>query len=404
MPRETKRYFIMLALVLAFAASASAQSTPTSGDVMRGRIMRAKALIATRNHNAAIFELENIRRETADAAVHGVVNVLLMHCYLEQGDYRRAHDFLDGFFDSVKNNKPNASNNYYLVAGQVVKGARMQSERYKSLGLMAADKNLPNEAGNDLEKMRDMLERVVEQAKNLGRDKQQSASAFSLLEEATNTRSMLARDDYDTKRWKEELADARELLTTSRSVILSAVEGESSMPVTDTVAQIPPPPMPKWNPTPGPSEKQTVTVELISIPVVEEKKIAEPVKEGSSSSKPVRDRRVIKSPQWEKGTSPEAESETAVEPLEVGALAAFAIEKPQATYPSTARSLRVTGVVRIELIVEEDGTVLQITNVKGPGQLTSAAIDAALKWRFKPFKKDGKATRATGFLDFNFTL
>src|SRR4051794_6742378 len=47
---------------------------PTSGDVMRDRIMKAKAYIAVRNYSAAIYELENIRKESADQALQGVVN------------------------------------------------------------------------------------------------------------------------------------------------------------------------------------------------------------------------------------------------------------------------------------------------------------------------------------------
>ena len=56
---------------------------PTSGEVMRERISKAKAYIAVRNYNAAIYELENIRRETSDSSVNAVANVLLMNGYLE---------------------------------------------------------------------------------------------------------------------------------------------------------------------------------------------------------------------------------------------------------------------------------------------------------------------------------
>lgn len=403
MPREKTSSFLIIILALAFAVTVNAQTAPTSGEVMRNRITRAKALIATRNYSGSIFELENIRRETADPAVLGVVNVLLMNCYLEQGDYRRAHDFLDSFFDGLKNNKPNASEYYYLVAGQVVKGARMQTERYKSLGLSASDRNLPSEAGNDVEKMRDMLERVAEQAKELIKIKEQSSRASSLLEETSNMRSTLARDDYDSNRWREESADAREMQSTSRAVILSAVEGEGSTPVTDTVAQRPAPSMPIGNPQAGPSDRQTVTVEVVSIPVVENPKKSETAGT-ESGTKPVRDRRVINSPQWQGNSEAAPAPPVLDQPLPVGALSGFATQKTQPNYPSSARALRVAGTVRVEVTVSEDGTVEQVTNVKGPVQLTSAAIDAAQKWRFKPFKKDGKPVRATGYIDFNFTL
>ena len=45
-------------------SSAQQYRPPTSGDVMRERISKAKAFIAVRNYNAAIYELENIRKET----------------------------------------------------------------------------------------------------------------------------------------------------------------------------------------------------------------------------------------------------------------------------------------------------------------------------------------------------
>ena len=125
---------------------------PTSGDVMRERISRSKAFIAVRNYNAAIYELENIRKESGDPAVQGVVNVLLMNSYLEQGDYKRAQELLGEFYKIQKTTKPNASASYMAVAGQIIKGARNRVERYRALGLSVSDRTLPLEALNDLEK------------------------------------------------------------------------------------------------------------------------------------------------------------------------------------------------------------------------------------------------------------
>ena len=120
--------------------------SPTSAEIMRERISKAKAFIAVRNYNAAIYELENIRRETNDSSVQSVTNVLLMNSYLEQGDYKRAQLFLAESFAAQKANKPNSSEYYSNVAGQVVKGARNQIERYRALGLSVSDRNLPLEA------------------------------------------------------------------------------------------------------------------------------------------------------------------------------------------------------------------------------------------------------------------
>ena len=108
MPLNVRRLFASFFLVVFSFFIINAQ-TPTSGDIMRGRISKAKAFIAVKNYNAAIFELENIRRETSDQTVHGVLNVLLMNCYLEQGDYKRAQEFLATLFNDIKSNKTNAA-------------------------------------------------------------------------------------------------------------------------------------------------------------------------------------------------------------------------------------------------------------------------------------------------------
>ena len=381
-----QRYIIHLSfaiiLIAGLCGSVGAQ-TFDSSDAMRARVSRAKALIAMRNHVGAIFELENLRRETNDPTVHQVANVLLMHCYLEQGEYKRAENFLLGLFDGMKAKKTGASASYYAVAGQVIKSARNQSDRYKSLGLAVSDRNMPAEAWTDLDKMRSLLEELAEQAKSIAKEKTETSSAFSLLEEATAARSALARDEYDSNRWKEEVADAREMLADSRSVVVNVVEDD--VPVTTTVASTRTVTIPTISSQSGPADKEIIEVvkaEDAPIPV-------------SPAAAPVRQRVVG-------GGSPEPKkSETTVA---VGSLIDFASEKVQAIYPSAAKSLRVTGLVRVEVLLDEKGNVSSVTKVTGPLQLQNAARDAALKWKFRPVLRDGTPVRASGFINFNFSL
>ena len=206
---------------------------------MRDRISKAKAFIAVRNYSAANYELESIRRESADPSVQSVVNVLLMNSYLEQGDYKRAQDFLNEAYNIQKTTKPGAVASYFAIASQVVKGARSRVERYRALGLNPSDRTLPLEAINDLEKMRETLELVVTQSKEISKDKVKSPDALAMLEEASTSRSMVARDDYDANKWQHELADVREDLASSRSVVLSAVTDSptTTAPSTQTVAR-----------------------------------------------------------------------------------------------------------------------------------------------------------------------
>ncbi len=380
---------------------------PTSAEIMRDRISKAKAYIAVRNYNAAFYELENIRRETSDVSVQGVTNVLLMNSYLEQGDYKKAQEFLAESFAAQKANKLNSSDYYNAVAGQVIKSARTKVERYRALGLMVADRNLPLEAVNDVERMRETLEVVITQTKDIGKDKAKSNTAMALLEEATNSRGALARDDYDARRWKDEVADSREQLANSRSVITNAVDGTTSpnavppttvaanlSPVPDDAPAVKPPAADTLN---KPSDTLLATNEK---PVVEEpKKVDQPLKTQIIPSAP---KQTSEPPK--QTVPPSTETANTEGPLEVGSLIGYATKQSAPVYPAAARSMRTSGVVKVEVTVNESGDVSEVQKTSGPPLLQTAAKDAVRKWKFKPFVRDGQPVRATGFVNFNFSL
>ncbi len=416
----------------------------TSGDVMRERVAKAKAFIAVRNYNAAIYELENIRRETSDPTVNSVTNVLLMNSFLEQGDYKRAQDFLG---ELAKSTKPNASTNYFAVAGQVVKGAKNQMERYRALGLSVSDRNLPKDAVTDVDKMRETLEKVVEQTKVLSKDKAQTSNAMALMEEATNARGSLARDNFDASRWKNEAADAREDLANSRSVIVNAVgETPPETKPSNTVAANPSVNSndglainnpsktteivaPIFQPVLSATEKTAAArVEPTTKPNVSEKSpeeskntiTAATTENSENANLRSRTRRVENStqettakiePKIEKIEN-KAELPTTVKtdeaknesPIQVGSLVNYATQKTNPIYPVVARNMRLTGIVKVDLVIDEDGQVTEVQNLSGPAMLQRAATDAVKKWKFKPFTRDGQATKATGFVSFNFSL
>ena len=390
-----------------------AVKAPTSGDVMRDRISKSKAYIAVRNYNAAIYELENIRRESSDASVNAVANVLLMNSYLEQGDYKRASDFLTQLYNEQKTTKPNAGATYPAASAQVVKSARNQIERYRALGLSVADRNLPLEAVNDIERMRETLELVVTQAKEMSADKSKSAAAMGMLEEATTTRSAIARDDYDARRWRDEVADMREDLVNSRSVITNAVDGTTTQAaVPHTTAAIPaatttaaalqtPTDKAVFRPvsaetTSKPADTQVTT--KTATPNVPTPKVAAP----NTNSQRVR--------VAEETAKTEPKPETAAtstpnaSPLEIGSLIGYATKQTAPVYPAAAKSIRASGVVKVEVTVSENGDVAVVDKASGPPMLQAAAKDAIRKWKFKPFTRDGQPVKATGFVNFNFNL
>ena len=92
-------------------------------------------------------------------------------------------------------------------------------------------------------------------------------------------------------------------------------------------------------------------------------------------------------------------------PVKVGSLLEFAVQKSNPVYPPTAKAMRQTGVVRVEVVVDEEGKVTNVQNLSGPTLLQLAAKDAVKKWKFKPFlNSDGQPVKATGYLSFNFNL
>lgn len=389
--------------------------TPTSAEVMRERISKAKAFIAVRNYNAAIYELENIRRETSDPSVRSVTNVLLMNSYLEQGDYKRAQDFLTEYYNEQKTNTPNSNENFAIIAGQVIKGARNQIERYQTLGLSVSDRNLPLEAVNDIEKMRETLELVVTQSKEMSKDKARSAGAMALLEQATNTRSSLARDEYDARRWRDEIADSREQLANAGSVIKNAVDGT---PVTDASAMTnavqtentaSTPPSSETKPanfTPVQEIKPKQTENVIAAkdkPAEPEVKKIEP-----EAAKPITVQTARKEEPKKQEQQPAETAKAAPpkddSPLQMGSLVEYATNRTAPAYPSAARSMRASGMVRVDVLIDESGEVSEVQKTSGPSLLQAAARDAVRKWKFKPFTRDGQPVKALGFVNFNFTL
>ena len=450
MPQSVKRFSALFLFIFIFTAAFSlkaqtiaqtdtAQPKPrTTADVMRERIMKAKTYLAVKNYNGAIYELENIRRETVDPTVHGVLNVLLMNSYLELGDYDRAQKFLTEYSKLQEKNTLNAAANYFAIAGQVIKGARTQAERYRALGLSLSDRNLALEAQVDLEGMRQTLEMVVEQSKLLSKNKTEVANAMALVEEASGARSNLAKDEYDANRWKSEISNAREQLTNARSNVINVVNepngnavavNEKEVQKVDESAPIMMPvgkedpvlEVPQTKPEAKKTTEKTKPLENPKEEIKEEtaaeNTTANTTGEAESSK---RKRRIIGSaPKTEPKadeteTKPVAEEKNAAEktpaaadddsPIEVGSLIGYATSKANPIYPPTARNMRMTGVVKLDIIVDEDGRVAEVQNVDGPALLQDAAATAVRKWRFKPFKRDGQPAKASGYVSFNFRL
>jgi TonB family protein len=107
------------------------------------------------------------------------------------------------------------------------------------------------------------------------------------------------------------------------------------------------------------------------------------------------------------GTAPDSSS-AATRPKRInvspGVLQERAIKKAQPAYPSEARAAGISGVVKVQVLISEEGLVIEATALEGAEQLRGAAIEAARRWIFRPVELAGQAVRMSGVLSFNFAL
>jgi TonB family protein len=73
-------------------------------------------------------------------------------------------------------------------------------------------------------------------------------------------------------------------------------------------------------------------------------------------------------------------------------------------YPQEAQDAKVQGVVILEAIVGEDGSVTEVEVLRSIPQLDVAAVDAVKQWRYQPTLLNGVATPVRMTMTVNFTL
>jgi TonB family protein len=83
---------------------------------------------------------------------------------------------------------------------------------------------------------------------------------------------------------------------------------------------------------------------------------------------------------------------------------AVAISQPNPVYPEIALRNRLSAAVTLELQVDERGRVTRAIPVNGPAVFHSAAVAAALKWRYKPASINGVNVPSPVKVTMNFTL
>jgi len=91
-----------------------------------------------------------------------------------------------------------------------------------------------------------------------------------------------------------------------------------------------------------------------------------------------------------------------VRPTSVGIMAANILYSPIPAYPAEASAAHVQGEVKVQAEVDRDGNVASARVVSGPPLLRDAALDAVLRWRYRPFVSAGRpmSMSATAIMEF----
>ncbi len=93
----------------------------------------------------------------------------------------------------------------------------------------------------------------------------------------------------------------------------------------------------------------------------------------------------------------------AAQPLTSRPLIGKATRLPKPIYPETARALRLSGEVAIEVTVDIDGHVVAARPISGHQQLRAAAVEAARRSRFSPTLLAGKPVEVVGVIIYDFS-
>jgi Ca-activated chloride channel family protein len=91
-------------------------------------------------------------------------------------------------------------------------------------------------------------------------------------------------------------------------------------------------------------------------------------------------------------------------PLSAGVLNGKALRLPVPTYPSAARNSGAQGRVVVEVIIDEQGKVIEARAVSGHAFLLQPAVQAARQARFTPALLSGQPIKVKGTINYVFTL
>lgn len=80
-----------------------------------------------------------------------------------------------------------------------------------------------------------------------------------------------------------------------------------------------------------------------------------------------------------------------------------AISLPKPDYPEEAKKQKVSGVVHIEIVIDEEGDPIWAKAVEGHPLLQEASVKAACQSRYSPHKISGEPIKVRTVITYNFS-
>lgn len=75
---------------------------------------------------------------------------------------------------------------------------------------------------------------------------------------------------------------------------------------------------------------------------------------------------------------------------------------PKPEYPPAAQAVKISGEVKVQILIDESGSIVSASAISGHPLLRQAAEQAARQSKFKPTLLSGQPVRVTGVIVYNF--
>ena len=89
-------------------------------------------------------------------------------------------------------------------------------------------------------------------------------------------------------------------------------------------------------------------------------------------------------------------------PISGGVLNGKAISLPQPPYPPIAKAAKASGTVVVQVLIDENGDVVDAHAVSGHPLLQAISVSAARSAKFSPTKLSGEPVKVTGVITYKF--